>query len=105
VALLYREPRRRSGLSENGAQTRNTCVLFSGKTRRRPGNTVLGKPVGQRVLHSICTLSIETGLNPKLLLEVLSSAKLLPRDVNVRREGRFRGPDGRRRSVFAAGRR
>lgn len=39
---------------------------------------MLGKPVEARRLHSIRTLSLETGLHPKRLRKVLSSAGALP---------------------------
>jgi hypothetical protein len=43
-----------------------------------PGHVVFGKPVEQRVLHSIRTLSIETKLHPKRLRKLLEAANLLP---------------------------
>ncbi len=43
-----------------------------------PGNVVFGKPVEQRVLHSIRTISIETRLHPKRLRKLLEAANLLP---------------------------
>ncbi|OKO80965.1 TniQ family protein [Bradyrhizobium sp. AS23.2] len=43
-----------------------------------PGDIVFGKPVEQRVLHSIRTLSIETGLHPKRLRKLLQASGTLP---------------------------
>ncbi len=42
-----------------------------------PGEVVFGKPVEQRVLHSIRTLSIETGLHPKRLRKLLRASGVL----------------------------
>lgn len=36
-----------------------------------PGDTVFGQPVERRTIHSVRTLSVETGLNPRRLLKVL----------------------------------
>lgn len=46
------------------------CELF--------GDVVFGKPVERRVLHSIRTLSKETGLHPKRLRKLLQAAGMLP---------------------------
>lgn len=43
-----------------------------------PGDVVFGKPVEIRLLHSIRTLSKETGLHPKRLRKVLGASGLLP---------------------------
>lgn len=43
-----------------------------------PGDIVFGKPVETRALHSIRTLSLETGLHPKRLRKVLGASGLLP---------------------------
>jgi len=43
-----------------------------------PGDTVFGKPVERRALHSIRTLSIETKLHPKRLRKLLGAAGVLP---------------------------
>ncbi|KQW23203.1 hypothetical protein ASC80_07895 [Afipia sp. Root123D2] len=46
-----------------------------------PGDVVLGKPVEQRRLHSIRTLSMETGLHPKRLRKLLEASRALPEDA------------------------
>jgi hypothetical protein len=43
-----------------------------------PGDTVFGKPVERRTLHSIRTLSMETRLHPKRLRKLLKAAGMLP---------------------------
>ncbi|ABE62887.1 hypothetical protein Nham_2090 [Nitrobacter hamburgensis X14] len=43
-----------------------------------PGDTVFGKPVEHRALHSIRTLSIETKLHPKRLRKLLAASGVLP---------------------------
>jgi hypothetical protein len=43
-----------------------------------PGDVVFGKPVETRRLHSIRTLSVESGLHPKRLRKVLGAAGVLP---------------------------
>lgn len=43
-----------------------------------PGDTVFGKPVEHRALHSIRTLSIETKLHPKRLRKLLGASGVLP---------------------------
>jgi TniQ len=42
-----------------------------------PGDTVFGQPVEARRLHSVWTLSRETGLHPKRLRKLLRAAKLV----------------------------
>lgn len=52
-----------------------------------PGDVVFGKPVEARRLHSIRTLSIETGLHPKRLRKLLSSAEMLPPNADELADG------------------
>lgn len=52
-----------------------------------PGDVVFGKPVEKRVLHSIRTLSIETGLHPKRLRKVLKAAGVLPSNADELADG------------------
>lgn len=47
-----------------------------------PGDTVFGRPVETRRLHSIRSLSLETGLHPKRLRKLLSSAEMLPANAD-----------------------
>jgi len=42
-----------------------------------PGDAVFGEPVGVRTLHSVQSLSVETGLNPKRLRRLLHAAGLV----------------------------
>jgi hypothetical protein len=52
-----------------------------------PGDLVFGKPVEKRLLHSIRTLSIETGLHPKRLRKVLKAAGVLPANGDALADG------------------
>ncbi|MFC7699498.1 TniQ family protein [Bradyrhizobium sp. GCM10028915] len=52
-----------------------------------PGDTVFGKPVEARRLHSIRTLAMETGLHPKRLRKLLSSAEMLPPNADRLADG------------------
>lgn len=52
-----------------------------------PGDTVFGKPVETRRLHSIRTHSLETGLHPKRLRKLLSSAGMLPPNADELADG------------------
>jgi len=52
-----------------------------------PGDVVFGKPVAERRLHSIRTLSKETGLHPKRLRKLLSSAGALPDGAEALADG------------------
>lgn len=52
-----------------------------------PGDVVFGEPVETRRLHSIRTLSLETGLHPKRLRKLLSSAGLLPPNADDLADG------------------
>lgn len=52
-----------------------------------PGDVVFGKPVETRRLHSIRTLSMETGLHPKRLRKLLSSAEMLPPNADDLADG------------------
>ncbi|MDH2403255.1 TniQ family protein [Bradyrhizobium sp. SSUT18] len=52
-----------------------------------PGDVVFGKPVETRRLHSIRTLSMETGLHPKRLRKLLSSAGMLPPNADELADG------------------
>ncbi len=47
-----------------------------------PGDVVFGKPVERRTLHSVRTLSAETGLHPKRLRKLLRAAGTLPADAD-----------------------
>jgi hypothetical protein len=65
--------------------------LVGGFIRKRlpvgPGDTVFSTPVEIRRLHSIRTLSLETGLHPKRLRKLLSSARMLPPNANQLADG------------------
>ncbi|MHC2280402.1 hypothetical protein ACVME8_007045 [Bradyrhizobium diazoefficiens] len=52
-----------------------------------PGDVVFGNPVETRRLHSIRTLSLETGLHPKRLRKLLSSAGMLPPNADDLADG------------------
>ncbi|MET4370801.1 hypothetical protein ABIA99_003495 [Bradyrhizobium sp. LB12.1] len=52
-----------------------------------PGDAVFGKPVEKRVLHSIRTLSIQTGAHPKRLRKILKAAGVLPSDADELADG------------------
>ncbi|EHR03026.1 TniQ family protein [Bradyrhizobium sp. WSM471] len=51
------------------------------------GDLVFGKPIETRRLHSIRTLSMETGLHPKRLRKLLSSAEMLPSNADELADG------------------
>lgn len=51
------------------------------------GDLVFGKPVETRRLHSIRTLSMETGLHPKRLRKLLSSVEMLPPNADELADG------------------
>lgn len=52
-----------------------------------PGDVVFGKPVETRRLHSIRSLSKETGLHPKRLRKLLLSAGMLPQNADDLADG------------------
>lgn len=52
-----------------------------------PGDGVFGKTVETRRLHSIRSLSLETGLHPKRLRKLLSSAEMLPPNADELADG------------------
>ncbi|WP_316228447.1 TniQ family protein [Bradyrhizobium sp. SZCCHNR1039] len=52
-----------------------------------PGDVVFGKPVETRRLHSIRSLSLESGLHPKRLRKLLSSAEMLPPNADQLADG------------------
>lgn len=52
-----------------------------------PGDDVFGKTVETRRLHSVRSLSMETGLHPKRLRKLLSSAGMLPQNADVLADG------------------
>jgi hypothetical protein len=52
-----------------------------------PGDVVFGKPVERRTLHSVRTLSAETGLHPKRLRKLLAVAGTLPADADGLADG------------------
>lgn len=52
-----------------------------------PGDVVFGRPVETRRLHSIRSLSLETGLHPKRLRKLLSSAGMLPPNADELADG------------------
>lgn len=52
-----------------------------------PGDVVFGNPVETRRLHSIRSLSMETGLHPKRLRKLLSSAEMLPPNADDLADG------------------
>jgi hypothetical protein len=52
-----------------------------------PGDVVFGKPVERRILHSVRTLSAETGLHPKRLRKLLRVAGRLPADADGLADG------------------
>lgn len=52
-----------------------------------PGDIVFGKPVETRRLHSIRSLSMQTGLHPKRLRKLLSSAEMLPPNADALADG------------------
>jgi hypothetical protein len=52
-----------------------------------PGDTVFGKPVERRALHSIRTLSMETRLHPKRLRKLLKAAGTLPPGADALADG------------------
>jgi TniQ len=51
------------------------------------GDVVFGKPVERRTLHSVRTLSAETGLHPKRLRKLLAVAGTLPTDADGLADG------------------
>ena len=66
-----------------------------------PGDIVFGKPVERRVLHSIRTLSKETGLHPKRLRKLLEAAGALPDGSADLADGNYLF-DAQRASTLAA---
>jgi len=52
-----------------------------------PGDVVFGKPVERRTLHSVRTLSAETGLHPKRLRKLLDVAGALPEGSDALADG------------------
>lgn len=49
-----------------------------------PGDIVFGKPVKERTLHSIRTLSVETGMHPKRLRKLLQAVGMVQADQMTR---------------------
>jgi hypothetical protein len=52
-----------------------------------PGDVVFGKPVERRTLHSVRTLSAETGLHPKRLRRLLRASGALPEGSDALADG------------------
>jgi len=49
-----------------------------------PGDTILGKPVEKRILHSVHTASTELGVHPKRLRKILAAKGVLPANHDER---------------------